>query len=84
MIFLLILFLAFVVFLAFFIGYNISNTCAFWLFKTYESLPVLTLVFIAFACGIVFSIFVIILCRYFKSRSKSKDLVEIKNEKKKN
>jgi len=84
MIFLLILFLAFVVFLAFLLGNNISNVCTFWLFKTYESLSVLSLVFISFACGIVFSIFVIILCRYFKGKSKSKDLMEIKNEKKKN
>ena len=81
MIFLLILFLAFIVFLAFFIGYNISNTCAFWLFKTYESLPVLTLVFIAFASGIIFSIIIIFLCRYFKSKSKSKDVLVNKHEK---
>ena len=40
---LLILFLAFVVFLAFFVGLNIGNTCTFWFFKTYtEILKTLT------------------------------------------
>ena len=83
MIFLLILFLAFVVFLAFFIGHNITNVCAFWLFKNFESLSVLYLVFISFACGIVFSLIVIIICRYFKGKSKpnTKDILERKNEK---
>lgn len=64
----LILFLIFVIFLAFFIGHNIGNACAFWLFKDYASMSVLILVFGAFACGIIFSIIVMIVGKYLKSK----------------
>ena len=53
MIFALILFLAFVVFLAFFVGLNIGNTCTFWFFKTYADVPAAVLVLIAFGAGII-------------------------------
>lgn len=53
MIFALILFLAFVVFLAFFFGLNIGNTCSFWFFKTYSDIPVAVLLLVAFGAGII-------------------------------
>lgn len=86
MIFFLIVFLIFIVFLAFFIGHNISYVCSFWLFQNYESISVLILVFVAFACGILFSIFVFFVSRFLisskKNDSKSSS-VPVKEEKKK-
>lgn len=61
MVFTLILILAAIVFLAFFVGKNLTNTCTFWLFKTFEKLPVSMLVLIAFGAGIVFSILVVLI-----------------------
>lgn len=58
MIALLILFLTLVVFLAVFIGNNLSNLCNFWFLHTYSEVPVLILIFISFAAGIVFSILI--------------------------
>ncbi|MBR1638419.1 MAG: DUF1049 domain-containing protein [Treponema sp.] len=63
MIFALILFLAFVVFLAFFVGLNIGNTCTFWFFKTYEAIPVSVLVLIAFGAGIIVSILFVLIAK---------------------
>ncbi len=63
----LILILALVVFLAVFIGHNISNVCTFWFFKTYTDLPVTILVFIAFASGIVLSLLCVLFYRLRKS-----------------
>lgn len=56
MIFALILILLVIIFLAFFVGKNLSNLCTFWFFKTYSDLPVTVIVFIAFAAGIIFSL----------------------------
>lgn len=56
MIFSLIVILGIVIFLAFFVGNNLSNVCTLWFFKTFENMPVAMLVFISFAVGIVFSI----------------------------
>lgn len=63
----LIFILALVVFLAVFIGHNISNVCTFWFFKTYTDLPVTILVFIAFGSGIVLSLLCVLFARLRKS-----------------
>ena len=47
----LILILLIIVFMAFFIGMNLSNVCTFWFFKTYTDLPVAVLTLIAFGAG---------------------------------
>ena len=52
----LIIILLIILFLAFFVGKNLTNVCTFWLFKTYTDLSVTVIVFIAFAAGIVFSL----------------------------
>ena len=67
----LIFILALVVFLAFFVGNNISNACTFWFFKTYTDLPVTILVFIAFGAGIVLSLLCVFLARLRKSDEES-------------
>lgn len=72
----LVVFLLVIVFLAFFIGKNLSNVCTFWFFKTYTDLPVAVLVFIAFAAGIVFSLILISLSRVLKARAKEKSSVQ--------
>lgn len=69
MVFALILFLAVIIFLAFFIGKNLSNVCTFWLFKTFTDLPVVILVFVSFAAGIVFSILIQVIVKIRKRKS---------------
>ena len=51
----LILILLIVIFMAFFIGMNLSNLCTFWFFKTFTDLPVAVLTLIAFGAGIIFA-----------------------------
>lgn len=63
MIFSLILLLAIVVFLAFFIGFNISNTCTFWFFNTYTDISVTTVAFISFAAGIVVALLIVLIAK---------------------
>jgi len=63
MIFALILFLAFVVFLAFFVGLNIGNVCTFWFFKTYTDVPAAVLVLIAFGAGIIVAILFMLIAK---------------------
>ena len=58
-----------VIFLAFFVGKNLSNVCSFWFFKTFENLPVAVLVLIAFGVGIGFT-FLIFLANKIKQSSK--------------
>lgn len=72
MVFGLILILAVIVVLAFFVGKNIPNLCTIWFFKTYEQIPVAILVFAAFAAGIVFSIIVISFIKLNASPKKEK------------
>lgn len=60
MVFGLILFLALVVFVAVFVGFNLSNSCTIWLFHTYTDVPVAILVFGAFAAGIIISVIFVI------------------------
>lgn len=71
MIFTLIVFLLVVVFMAFFIGKNLTNVCTLWLFKTYTELPVAVLVLIAFGAGIVFSLLLVMIHKFKKSLAAS-------------
>ena len=59
----LILIVLLVVFMAFFIGMNLSNVCTFWFFKTYTNLPVSILALIAFGAGIVFALLFIFVAK---------------------
>lgn len=59
----LILILLLVVFMAFFIGMNLSNVCTFWFFKTYTDLPVAVLALIAFGAGIIFALLFILVAK---------------------
>ena len=52
----LIIILLIILFLAFFIGKNLTNVCTLWLFKTYTDKSVVVVIFIAFAAGIIFSL----------------------------
>lgn len=66
MIALLIIFLVIIVFLAIFIGYNLTNLSTFWFFHTYTDVPVLVLVFVSFAAGIVVSILFMLIGKILK------------------
>ncbi len=59
----LILILLIVIFMAFFIGMNLSNVCTFWFFKTYTDLPVAVLALIAFGAGIIFALLFILVAK---------------------
>ena len=72
MIALLIIFLIFIVLLAFFIGNNLSNVCTFWFFHTYTDMPVLVLVFFSFAAGIIISILFMIIGKILKMNKDAK------------
>ncbi len=52
----LIIILLILIFLAFFIGKNLTNVCTIWLFKSYTDKSVIVVIFIAFAAGIIFSL----------------------------
>lgn len=80
MIALLILFLALVIFLAFFIGNNLSNLSSFWFLHTYTDIPVLILVFASFAAGIVFSILIFSIGKFRSiAKENQKNIQEEKN-----
>ena len=78
MIFALIVFLLVVIFLAFFIGKNLSNVCNFWFFNSFENVPVSVLVLIAFGVGIVFSIIVFAIYKIKKATYVEVDAAEAK------
>lgn len=78
----LILLILVVIFLAFFIGLNISNSCTFWFFKTYTDVPVVTLAFIAFAAGVITALLVILIAKLRTPTSNEKTPVKSKSEKK--
>lgn len=59
----LVLILLIVIFMAFFIGLNLSNVCTFWFFKTYTELPVSVLALIAFGAGIIFALLFILVAK---------------------
>lgn len=79
MVFTLIVILAVIIFLAFFVGKNLTNLCTLWFFKVYENLPVSMLVLIAFGAGIVFSILVAMIYKLKQSGAGSDD--EVRSEK---
>ena len=67
MVFALILILLIFIFLAFFVGKNLSNICTFWFFKTYTDLSVTVIVFIAFAAGIICSLLCYLVAKLIRS-----------------
>ena len=71
MVFTLIVFLLVVVFMAFFIGKNLSNVCTLWLFKSYSDINVALLVLIAFGAGIVFSLLLLMISKFKSSVANS-------------
>lgn len=80
MIFSLIFFLLLVIFMAFFIGKNLTNVCTLWLFQTFENLPVAVLVLIAFGAGIVFSLLLVMISKFKRSLS-APVVVEVEEKK---
>ena len=78
----LILILLLVVFMAFFIGFNLSNVCTFWFFKTYTDLPVAVLTLIAFGAGIIFALLFILVAKMKAPASDAEIRAQKKLEKK--
>ncbi len=78
----LILIVLLVVFMAFFIGMNLSNVCTFWFFKTYTNLPVSILALIAFGAGIVFALLFIFVAKMRAPASDAEVRAQKKLEKK--
>lgn len=78
----LILILLLVVFMAFFIGMNLSNVCTFWFFKTYTDLPVAVLALIAFGAGIIFALLFILVANMKAPPSDAEERAKKKLEKK--
>ena len=78
----LILILLLVVFMAFFIGLNLSNVCSFWFFKTYTDLPVAVLALIAFGAGIIFALLFILVAKMKAPATDSEARTQKKLEKK--
>lgn len=76
----LIILLLFVIFLAFFVGKNLGNLCTFWLFKTFENIPVAVLVLIAFGAGIVCSILFVLIAK-IRAASTADLNAQIENQK---
>lgn len=64
----LIFFLLIIIFLALFVGFNLSNVCTLWLFKVFENLPVAVLVLISFAAGIVCSLLCLSITKIKRSK----------------
>lgn len=81
MIITLILILLIVVFMAFFIGLNLSNVCTFWFFKTYTDLPVAVLALIAFGAGIIFALLFILVAKMKAPPSDAEERAKKKLEK---
>ena len=82
MILTLILILLLVVFMAFFIGMNLSDVCSFWFFKTYTNLPVSILALIAFGAGIVFALLFILVAKMKAPPTDAEERAKRKLEKK--
>ena len=62
----LIIILLIILFLAFFIGKNLTNVCTLWLFKTYTDKSVVVVIFIAFAAGIIFSLLCYLIAKFVR------------------
>lgn len=78
----LVLILLLVIFMAFFIGLNLSNACTFWFFKTYTDLPVAVLALIAFGAGIIFALLFILVAKMRAPASDAEVRAQKKLEKK--
>ena len=78
----LILILLIVIFMAFFIGMNLSNVCTFWFFKTFTNLPVSVLALIAFGAGIIFALLFILVAKMKAPPSDAEERAVKKLEKK--
>ena len=62
----LIIILLIILFLAFFIGKNLTNVCTLWLFKTYTDKSVVVVIFVAFAAGIIFSLLCYLIAKFIR------------------
>ena len=62
----LIIILLILIFLAFFIGKNLSNVCTLWLFKTYTDKSIVVVIFVAFAAGIIFSLLCYLIAKFIR------------------
>ena len=62
----LIIILLILLFLAFFIGKNLSNVCTLWLFKTYTDKSIVVVIFVAFAAGIIFSLLCYLIAKFIR------------------
>ena len=62
----LIIILLIIIFLAFFIGKNLTNVCTLWLFRTYTDKSVVVVIFIAFAAGIIFSLLCYLIAKFIR------------------
>ena len=62
----LIVILLIILFLAFFIGKNLTNVCTLWLFKTYTDKSVVVVIFVAFAAGIIFSLLCYLIAKFIR------------------
>ena len=62
----LIIILLIILFLAFFIGKNLSNVCTLWLFKTYTDKSIVVVIFVAFAAGIIFSLLCYLIAKFIR------------------
>lgn len=78
----LILILLLIIFMAFFVGMNLSNACTFWFFKTYTDLPVAVLALIAFGAGIIFALLFILVAKMKAPASDAEIRAQKKLEKK--
>ena len=78
----LILILLLVIFMAFFIGMNLSNVCTFWFFKTFTDLPVAVLALIAFSAGIIFALLFIFIAKMKAPPTDAEERAKRKLEKK--
>ena len=82
MIITLILIILLIIFMAFFIGMNLSNACTFWFFKTFTNLPVAVLALIAFGAGIIFALLFILVAKMKAPASDAEIRAQKKLEKK--
>ena len=62
----LIIILLILIFLAFFIGKNLTNVCTLWLFKTYTDKSIVVVIFVAFAAGIIFSLLCYLIAKFVR------------------
>ena len=62
----LLIILLILIFLAFFIGKNLTNVCTLWLFKTYTDKSIVVVIFVAFAAGIIFSLLCYLIAKFVR------------------